>query len=280
MPHEIGFVQNSGVLAHYMMLDKIKTFAEANGWTTLRYDTGINREVILKGPGYTGTEEIFVGFLCYQDAGSDYYNISVGVFTGYVAGNTFATQPGAMINSACAHNTRIDYWLVVTPQRITVVMKVGTPVYDVMYAGKILPYARPSQYPYPVLCAGTLSAAPNTRYSDTARQMPWVGNIANCNLRIPSGIWSQPECYPWNNTGMLAGTTSSARDTNNNYQLIPATLMTSALGLLGEVEGIFHVSGFSNAVENTITISGVLYVVIQNVYRTGFNSFYAIRMDT
>ena len=45
-----------------MMLDKIKTFAEANGYTILRYDTAIaNRELIMSAPGYSGSEQIFIG---------------------------------------------------------------------------------------------------------------------------------------------------------------------------------------------------------------------------
>lgn len=92
MPHEIGFVQNTGVLAHYMMLDKIKTFAEASGfWEVLRYNTGIEkRELILKGEGYSGTDEIFIGFRTYHSVGADYYNLTVAGFTGYVDSNTLS----------------------------------------------------------------------------------------------------------------------------------------------------------------------------------------------
>ena len=73
MPHQISFVDNSGgVLAHYKMLETIRDFASANGWTVLRYDTvSFNRELILKGVGYTGEEEIFVGFRTYQNSSAD-----------------------------------------------------------------------------------------------------------------------------------------------------------------------------------------------------------------
>ena len=111
MPHTIGFVDNSGgTLAHYKMLQTIRDFASANGWTVLRYDTApANRELILKGVGYTGEEEIFVGFRTYQNAAADYYNLVAAAFTGYVASNTFDTQPGAMLSGVPAHNNRIDY---------------------------------------------------------------------------------------------------------------------------------------------------------------------------
>lgn len=276
MPHEIGFVQNVGVLAHYMMLDKIKTFAEANGYTILRYNTAIfNRELIMKAPGLSGTEEIFMGFRTYHDVGADYYNMTVAGFTGYVSGNTFATQPGAMLSGIPAHNNRIDYWLTLNAQRIALAMKVGTPVYESCYVGKFLKYAFNGQYPYPVVCAGMLNGEATTRFSDTAHSMPYKGARLNMRMLFNSGVWLQPQCYPWNNT-FIAGTTNNLRDTEGNYALLPVVLM-DAQGAYGELDGIFYITGFNNAVENTLIAAG--YIVIQDVGRTGFTDYYAIRMD-
>ena len=111
--HKIGFVDNSGgVLAHYKMLAEIKALAESAGWQTLRYETGAaDRELILKGKGYSGSEEIFVGVRTYQNADADYYNLLAGAFTGYVAGNSFDSQPGAALSGVPAHNQRVDYFL-------------------------------------------------------------------------------------------------------------------------------------------------------------------------
>ncbi len=207
MAVKIGFVQNAGTLAHYMMLAEIKALAEANGWTVLRYDdVSFERELILKGVGYSGTEEIFVGFRTYHDIGADYYNLLAGVFTGYVSSNSFDTQPNAYLSGIPGHNNRIDYWLTVNPQRIALGMKVGTPVYESAYVGKILPYAPPTQYPYPVVCAGMLTGAAATRYDDTSHSMPYKGARANMALRFNSGAWLQVDCYPWNNTYLTGAT--------------------------------------------------------------------------
>ncbi|WP_339844289.1 hypothetical protein [uncultured Halopseudomonas sp.] len=284
MPHEIGFVDNSVQLAHYAMLEKIRDFAAANGWTVLRYDTSIaNRELILKGVGYSGTEEIFVGFRTYQNADADYYNLAAAGFTGYVAGNPFDNQPGAILSGVPAHNQRIDYWLTVNPQRIALAMKVGTPVYESAYVGKFLPYARPSQYPYPVICAGMLSGVPGTRFSDTGHSIPYKGNRANMRLRFNDGVWQTPHCYPWGNAFIAGGATSNTslrlRDTGGIYHLMPVELHDNSTNVWGALDGVFHISGFNNAVENTLTIEGVNYVVIQDVSRTGHNDYYAMRLD-
>lgn len=276
MPHAIGFVDNSGgTLAHYKMLEKIRDVAVASGfWEVMRYDTSIaNRELILKGKGYTGTEEIYVGIHSYQNASADYYNLCVATFTGYVPSNTFDTQPGIRKSGVPAHNQRIDYWLTVNPQRIACCMKVGTPVYEHFYIGKLFPYARPSQFPYPIVCAGMLNGATATRYSDTSHSMPYKGSRANLAMRFNTGQYLQPETHPWNNT-YLTGSTQ-LRDTNDSYPLLPI-ILNDGNGIYGELDGIRYVSGFNNAVENTC---GPDWVVMQDVSRTGFVDYIALKLD-
>ena len=67
MGYAIGtLTKGGGDDCHYKILGIIKILAEANGWTTLRYvNTGTDRELILKGVGLSGAEEIFVGFKTY-----------------------------------------------------------------------------------------------------------------------------------------------------------------------------------------------------------------------
>jgi hypothetical protein len=286
MASTTGYVDNTGSegVAHWQMLLLIKTFAEAHGWTTLRYlnptpytDPTVIRELILHGIGLSGTDNIYIGFRAYQDQGADYYNLSVAGFTGYVSGNTFITQPGYIESGVPAHNNRIDYWLCVNAQRIAFGLKVGTPVYESGYTGKFLPYATPSQYPYPMVVGGMLSGVPATRFSDTTHSMPYKGNRAGLRMRFVDGSWKQPESWPWNNT--YVASTTQLRDTGSNYQLLPVVLNDSALNVYGELDGIFFISGFNNATENTLTISSINYVVLQDVSRNGFTDYYALRLD-
>jgi hypothetical protein len=282
MAYEIGFVTNTGSegLAHWQMLLKIKAFAEANGWTTLRYLTpsdGTPRELIMVGPGLSGDDQIYVGFRTYHDVSADYYNLSSAGFTGYVPTNAFIAQPGYVECGIPSHNQRIDYWLIVNPQRIAFGLKVGTPVYESGYAGLFLPYATPGQYPYPIVVGGMLSGIPATRYSETTHSMPYKGARAGMRMRFVDGNWLQPACYPWNNTE-VAGTTNSVRDTGGVYMLIPVMLWDGS-NIYGELDGIYQISGFNNVVENTITLDGKTYVVIQDVSRTGFVDYYALELS-
>jgi hypothetical protein len=252
----------------------------------LRYTTvdaeASGYELIMRAHGLTGLEDIYIGLRTYHNISADYYNLLAGVFTGYVPGNTFDTQPGASLAGVPAHNNRIDYWLSMNGQRIAMGMKVGTPVFEHFYLGKFLPYSRPSQYPYPVVCGGMLVGAAATRFSETTHDFYLRGNSASGRLRTPGG-WINAFCYPWGNS-YIAGTSSSGlslqlRDTGTQYSLLPVELHDNSANLYGQLDGIHYISGFNNAVENTLVIGGVNYVVMQSVNRTGHTDYYAMRLD-
>lgn len=309
MAYRIGTVTNASQLAHYALLEEIKNFvsadaalvAAAQAWQVLRYDTAsANRELILQGPGNGGGEQIFVGFRTYQDAAADYYNLVAAVFTGYVAGNTFDTQPGVMLSGIPAHNQAIDYFMTANGQRIALALKVGTPVYMSGYVGKLLPYATPGEYRAPLVCAGMLNAVPATRFSDLAITMPYKGARPNFRLRSNMGTWLQPDAWPWNN-GFLCGTTQ-ARPTGVQYFPLRVEVNDSGPNVYGTLDGIHYIPGFDNAVENVLQMggsvvvsqtgktvkaivdeiraaSGRAFLVIQDVHRTGFNDYYAMEMS-
>lgn len=300
MAYDIGYVDNTGSegLAHWQMLAKIKELAEANGWTTLRYLTpsdGSNRELILKGVGLSGDQEIFIGFRSYHSVSADYYNLSAAGFTGYVAGNTFDTQPGYTESGVPGHNQRIDYWIALDAAGIHFGLKVGTPVYEHGGAGYFSPYATPGQYPYPLYVAGMLTGIPATRYSDTAHSMPWKGNRAGLKIRFVDGTWKQPSVWPWNNSKL-----TTLRDTGDDYPLMPL-ILNDASNIYGELPGLHYVSGFNNVTETIIQVGGTpvaddaswtsaeraaaiiaaggqSHVVLQDVGRTGFSDYVALEL--
>lgn len=249
-------------------------------WEQLRYDTSTaNHELILKGKGLTGTEQIYVGFRTYQNADADYYNLVAMTATGYVAENTFDTQPGVKLSGIPAHNQAIQYWITLNAQRIALVMKVGTPVYEMAYVGKIFPYARPQQYPYPVICAGMLNGVSATKFSDTAHSMPWKGNRDNLQLRNLSGEWEKAYAYPYSNNWFNGYYNQALRDTGGYYHLIPIELYKPNTHIYGTLDGIYFITGFNNAVENYIVIDDITYIVFQDVWRTGFGDLFAMKME-
>ncbi len=108
--------------------------------------------------------------------------------------------------------------------------------------------------------------------------MGYKGNSARLGLRSNDN-WLNAHCYPWGNT-LLTGSSTQMRDTGGVYHLLPVELHDNSNNLWGALDGIYYISGFDNAVENTLTIGGDDYVVIQDVHRTGFTDYYAMRLDS
>ncbi|WP_019361500.1 hypothetical protein [Pseudomonas asplenii] len=94
-------------------------------------------------------------------------------------------------------------------------------------------------------------------------------------MRFNDGSWKSIECFPWNSDPLVGR--AQVRDTEGSYTAIPVVL-SDASGLYGELDGVFAISGFNNAVENTAANGGL--VVIQDVGRTDFNDYFAMRLDS
>jgi hypothetical protein len=274
--------ETNTVNGHYALFDAIRTFVAAQGWVEMQVDVAsANRLIWWKAPGLSGTEEIFVGMRTYQDVAADYYNLSVFGATGYVPGNTYTAQPGfSGAKGVPMWNQPITYWAICNGQRLVVAAKIQN-VYESFYLGKFLPYATPKQYPYPLLVGGMLDTESATRYSETSHYSWFKGNGGHFLMRDVMGAWPTAELWPQNmpitirNTPAdgLSGTAGGA------YGLYPMILNTSTPNIWGELDGIFFISGFNNATENTMTVSGVTYLVIRDVWRTGAKDYMAMRLN-
>lgn len=140
-------------------------------------------EVILKGVGNSGTEEIFVGIRSEYDAAAGWYNLFMNGYTGYDANEqSWFNQPGALNGPSARYplavpmvpcwNTTMPYWLVASGRSFRFAVKVSTS-YEGGYLGYILPYATPGQYPYPLAVGGSLVP------QDAARSAEWRYSYAN-----------------------------------------------------------------------------------------------------
>lgn len=253
---------------------KLTTAGEA--WVAERWDTsGSDHELIVRGPGVSGTEEIFAGIKTYQDSPGDYYNWQIAGFTGYVSGNSFETQPGTSGGKGVPlWNQSIPYWITANGNAFALAAKIET-VYETCAAGRFLAYATPGQYPYPLFVAGMLTTASATRYSDTAHTMPWRGGAGNLQFRFVDGSWKTPSVWPWSNSEISS---YPLRDTGGEYPMLPV-IMYLTDNIYGELDGVYHVSGYNQAVENIVQYGGDDYVVIHDVYRTGFSDYFTLRLD-
>ena len=268
--------------AHFNLLSYLKTVLEAAGGVTQRHDLSTeNHELIIMLNGYGAADTIYIGFRCYQSVTSDYYNMTVATMKGYASGNDFFNQPGIVYNSFCCHNLQIDYWLSVNAARINGCLKVGTPVYEHFGVGNFLPFAPPNQFPQSLFNCAMLVEAPATRYSDTSHSMGWRGGVNQFAIHKNDGNWY----FGGTKTGTttqriycLRPFTSTGRPTGVTYAVLPIYIYDTGKNIYGELDGIYHITGFDNVVENTLVINGENYVVMQDVYRTGFDDYIAMKL--
>lgn len=295
----------SGTATNYLdLLDKLRLFASTNAtlvglgqeWAVERWTGG--NELIMRGPGLTGSDEIRVGLRAYFDGTADYFNLEVRGMHGYLAGSAFDAQPG--VSRACylpLWNSTIPYWFIGNGQRLIVIAKVST-VYEIMYVGKILPYGTPTQYPAPILIAAgtgiqaTRWSSADDRHSNLTRPRTSSTNLSCGVFNGAGNTWleysleaSARNVYPWPYTwssDVPASDLLTHFDVNpdGSYTLEPIRLVqeVSGVNLLGELDGVAFVTGQGNASENTITVGADTWLAVQNVFRTTRDAYCAVKL--
>lgn len=226
----------------------------------------------LRAPGLTGLDPCFVTLQIYDRPTDDYYNIAISGATGFVDVAAIENQPGAIASLAIPlWNQPMTYWLAGNGQRFVLSAKVDTTILQ-CYAGKILPFGTPGQYPYPLMIAAPLSSAAGKRYSDASVALPFKGNRAQMRLRKSDGTWVNPFAWPYTATSV-----KTFRDTNGAYPLLPITLYDND-NTYGVLDGVRHISGFANALENTVAVGAETHIVLQDGVKNGISDFYAQRI--
>lgn len=295
-------------------------------------------EVIFKAPGSSGTDEIYTGIRSEYDVAQGWYNLVLNGYTGFDSDElSWFEQPGALpgfgmpvqaVNPMVpCWDTNMNYWFAASGRSFRFGVKVSTS-FEGGYLGFILPYATPSQYPYPLAIGGSLMPTANARgqewrysynyYKHSVFTTP-AGDRSSSELdtatlyiRAPEGQWrhvcqritsSDPDIIsdmqvsdisPFRFTGPATvlyptGVYSSSTVANSlpyrellngGYVLQPTIIITSIPSpfVFGELEGVFIISGFNNAAENTTVFNSVNYIIFQNVARTEVHEFWALAL--
>jgi hypothetical protein len=205
----------------------------------------------------------------------------------------FEAQPGIKTSGVPCHNQAVTYFLTANPRRIVGALKVGSPIYAHLYVGKALAYARPKEFPSPLVVAGHFDGRDARRYSDL-HWFPYKGrrgssdtgyNDGHLFLRDAGGTWKKVQISPFGN-GQASETTYAglageyAGRNGSGYRcLVPAGTLhqpqplelyemnfgaydndvrgySSSGNLYGVLDGVSFVSGYNNASENVLQLDG------------------------
>lgn len=297
---------------HMDLLAKLRAFATANAdlvaagqeWTELHYDA-VAGELVLRGPGLAGQDEVYVGASVYADADLDEYGLVLQGFTGWLAGNG-VDQPGAMTTPPLMPlwDGAIPYWFVGNGRRLVVVAKVSSS-YEAAYLGLILPYGSPGQYPYPLCVGGSMTGYVTRRFSETSQDHshfvdPRAGfdieddAYTRTALRLLHGQWlavanreadssldTRRGTHPYCTGGSVYGWTQIREQIDGGSTLFPIQIFSRQpeKNVFGQLDGCFAVSGHGLGAEDVLTIGSVDHLVVQNVTRSGRADYWALALD-
>jgi len=313
MAHEIGtasgFVDLGNKLVNFLTTNA-DLVAAGQQWSVVWTGSGrmptYPEDIVLRGPGLAGSDDIYVGFRRIPLPGNDRYNWA---FRGIVGLNQAALtyeQHTNVSDFVCMHfgDYEMPYWFIANGRRFIVIVRVSS-TYQVGYGGFILPYAPPNIWSYPLVVGGTTTDS-DLRWSDVSQAMHHFvdpGTGANLKAFRYDNLWDQAQNWsgtyrdqsaftvsPWNPSHCplgLDGNSSTReyrrgffqkiqRTLDNRYVLTPATLVqeTPAPAQLGVLEGVFHVPGFNLSAETILDYDGVQYLCIPDINRLG-NDFFA-----
>ena len=256
-------------------------------------------ELILKGKGLSGTDEIFVGVRRSWSTGAAIANWELTGARGYSPGMTYNEQPVTIPAGRRPYLSMwsgdIPYWISVTSRKITITIRNNT-YYSAAYLGLGIPWGSPKNQSYFLVIGGSNGG----RYPDWTTLAPdnsnyWGaradhGNYSSCQALWRDGSWQGHLARPSNSRGQAwsdTWTNSSSpsiwpfrgngmREVRENLDGSVAALPVTLYPDLGELDGIYAISGYGGVQPEDIVYqptTGKRFVAVTNTYRNSTEDF-------
>lgn len=285
----------TGTVTDYKdLLSDLKDFLEANDWTIEAFSLGATMtdlaSLVVTGPGIVGGQQPHISIATEANTGLNAYGWRVTGHPGYDSGLPF----GGQINNGPIHYyllwpNEMDYWFYVNDRRFIVVAKIGT-YYMSMYAGFFLPYALPTEYPFPIFVGATASTLqvynlnnsmirsfcdPSQNAASYYRRegLTWGGllNSYNATNAIDSyGSHGVPTIWPYR-TNVVDGDLNTSDQAwgffrnlrplaNGKMPMWQVHIIDPVEAVVaGVLDGVFATGGFNRAPEQIVTVDAQDY---------------------
>ena len=266
-------------------------------------------QLFMEGPGNGGTSKVYVNIVTENNSGSNFYSWGVYGATAYTAAVSAGSQPNA--GGPVYFNltqTAVSYWFYGNSRHFRIEVKASTN-YMSMYAGFMLPFALPSEYPQPMVIIASYPTMTTPGFANARNSMvvdPGADGAAKYLTR-GTNIWRNVEnqasnaagnfpktgqrAFIWpHKTGSGLGTTTTTgtadwnsgginnikRNFNNESPLLQAHIIDEVAGtVVMALDGCFSTTGFGRTTEQLLTLGGRTFRLFQRVGRANPGDFWA-----
>lgn len=250
-------------------------------WEEERYSTtsgvsGSEYELILKGVGTSGSDEIFIGFKSLTDGTAGTYSIIAEGFTSYESALDFDDQPGSLDNSGLTRplyqmqNSSFTYWFYIKGRSIRLVANPSAR-YQVGYSGFLDPFSSPSALVYP-LYVGATSDTETVGSNVGGFFYPYYTGLTSTSAYFKESSWlpvrraigtSLSTTCDINPFGLTNRESQMRSDSTGKYHMMRSSVYRDER-VFGQFEDAKWISSFGpNQPENTVTDGGDTYDVFR-----------------
>lgn len=295
------------------MLDQLKTWLTGltSAWTVDSYTVGADATqsstLFIHGPGAGGSRQVYLAIQSWYDSSTTNAGWEIHAATAYSSSHGLSTQ----VNSSppvflSLRKASLSYWFFANDRRVIVVAQVGT-VFTSAFMGFLLPFALPSEYPFPLYVGASFNVKTSAGLNDTGNRfiadpgngaayyfarsvLSWqvvantvTGQTADVAFNAAQGavVWPfrlhtwqtsiQNRDFPGQMMGLLRA------NANGERSLWPCHVYSAILGDMGGVmDGVYAVPGTGLSSGQTLTIGGRTFIAFQNVFRTTARNFMCI----
>lgn len=276
-----------------------------------------NDFVSLKGRGLAGEDEIYLSLLAWVVPASNYYNMTLRGHVAYNPALPSIDPPGTNSNyiSILGVNSPIKYWFIANGRCFKVITRINGR-YDAMYGGFILPEHLPGDWSYPLFIGASFLGRNAQASLDTYQHSNfWNANAdGSGNLALSQGYLFSPVqawmpirnfnsgstlttarmTLPWargvrqqNFRNCLDGQRWLQRGQLVGIGWVPGNYdrggkvgdMPERGQFFGSFDGVFYTPSFGATAEQIVTVNGVDYLLVPNVYRTGDGEYAAFALE-
>lgn len=259
---------------------------------------------------------IYLGIQTEFDDATGKFNWHLRGQDGFVSSSNHSSQPNASFAEYLTHTQNASRFLACcNGEHLRTWCNPTGATYTAMYLGWLELHAARGQHPAPIFVGGSSGAAAEVASSSVSSHSAFwdpgdgdsgLNNLTSACFRRVDGVWSRiqnkdtsSESYNFSKAAYTSLTNAVARVENtgdtdlqslmavisralgNVYEVLPIDVgMTSpTVDYYGRFHGVFQLSGEAQTVQNTFTLNGVEYIVINNVFRTGKRHWAAFAME-